>query len=372
MKIFVDRTALRSRGAGRGSYGLSVRSHNKKRLALAVGLAAVLLLTSAAYVFADDTSSPFIVAEPDAIPKPNNKAANVDITISFAGDTTLGNNVGKSFFVDTYREKGAGWFFGDVKKVFSKDDLTVVNLEGALTNSSQHISKPGSRVFYFRGSPKYTDILKKGSVEICNIANNHSMDYGSKGYKDTKNALKKADIRYYGGDSVTVSKVKGVKIGFVGVQFTSSESTIKSLIQKTKKKGAEIIIFTSHDGTEGSYRPTARQKAAAKAAINAGADAAIFHHPHVIQGTETYKGKFIAWSLGNFCFGGNSNPSDKDTMIVQLKITKSGKKITITPKVIPARISSHDGYNDLRPKIAKDKTKSRIAKKIKQISGDYL
>jgi poly-gamma-glutamate synthesis protein (capsule biosynthesis protein) len=92
----------------------------------------------------------------------------------------------------------------------------------------------------------------------------------------------------------------------------------------------------------------------------------------VIQGTEKYKGKFIAWSLGNFCFGGNSNPSDKDSMIVQLIIKKSGKKISITPKVIPARLSSHDGYNDLRPKIATGKTKSRIAKKIKRISGDYL
>jgi poly-gamma-glutamate synthesis protein (capsule biosynthesis protein) len=292
--------------------------------------------------------------------------------LSFAGDTTLGNNVGKSFFADTYKNKGAGWFFGGVKKLFAEDDLTIVNLEGALTESTTHIHKSGSPVFYFRGSPHYTKILQEGSVEVCNLANNHSRDYGETGYADTKEALKKAGLRSYGGGAVTVMKVKDVKIGFVGVQFTSSKSEITSLIGTAKKKGAQVIVFTSHDGTEGSYKPTSRQRAAAKIAIDAGADAVLFHHPHVIQGTETYKGKFIAWSLGNFCFGGNSNPSDKDSMIVQLRIIKTGGKFSITPKVIPARLSSHDGYNDLRPKIAAGKTKSRIEKKIKKISGDYL
>jgi poly-gamma-glutamate synthesis protein (capsule biosynthesis protein) len=337
----------------------------RARTFVAAAVAVLLLFSGAATASADDTPSPPAVQEK---PKPK----TVSLTLSFAGDTTLGNNVGQSFFADTYRKKGAGWFFGNVKKIFEKDDLTIVNLEGALTDSRTHISKPGSRVFYFRGSPKYTKILKKGSVEVCNIANNHSRDYGTQGYADTKKALKKAGIRYYGNDTVTTVRVKGVKIGFVGVQFTSSKKEIKSLIRKAKKKGAEVIIFTSHDGVERDYRPAARQKAAAKIAIDAGADAAIFHHPHVVQGTETYRGKFIAWSLGNFCFGGNSNPSDKDTMIVQLKIEKTGKKIEITPKVIPARVSSHDGYNDLRPKVAGGKTKSRIAKKIKGISGNYL
>jgi poly-gamma-glutamate synthesis protein (capsule biosynthesis protein) len=250
--------------------------------------------------------------------------------------------------------------------------LTIVNLEGALTDSKNPIHKPGSPTFYFRGSSKYTKILNKGSVEICNIANNHSMDYGERGYSDTMKALKDAGIRYYGNSTVTVVKVKGVKIGFVGVRFTSSKDLIKSRIQKARKEGAEVVIFTSHDGVEGSYTPSARQRAAAKAAIDAGASAAIFHHSHVIQGTETYKGKFIAWSLGNFCFGGNRNPSDKDSMIVQLFVKKTGGNIKISSKVTPARVSSHDGYNDLRPKIVTGKSKSRIAKKIKKISGNYL
>jgi poly-gamma-glutamate synthesis protein (capsule biosynthesis protein) len=335
------------------------------RLFLTAALITALILTCAGFVFADGASSPLAV--PGAV-----APETTNITISFAGDTTLGNNAGKRFFADTYKKKGSGWFFGNVKKIFAKDDLTVVNLEGALTNKTTHITKPGSPVYYFRGSTKYRKILTKGSVEVCNIANNHSQDYGSAGYSDTKKTLRKAGIKYYDDSTVTVVEVKGVKIGFVGVKFTSSESLIKSLIKKAKKNGAQVIIFTSHDGVEGSNKPDAGQKAAAKAAIDNGADAAIFHHPHVIQGTEKYKGKFIAWSLGNFCFGGNSNPSDKDTMIVQLKIKKTGDKIKITPKVIPARISSHDGYNDLRPKIATGKTKSRIAKKIKDISGNYL
>ncbi|MDR1292062.1 MAG: CapA family protein [Clostridiales Family XIII bacterium] len=335
------------------------------RAAAALTLAALLALTGPVAAFAaTGQASPAALGAPDS--------DDASLTISLAGDTTLGSDVGRDFFSGVYKEKGAGWFFGGVRAVFANDDLTVVNLEGALTDSKSHISKPGSPVFYFRGSPGYTKILESGSVEICNIANNHSMDYGERGYADTKKALKAAGIRYYGGSAITVAEVKGVKIGFVGVQFTSSKSEITSLIDKAKKRGADVVVFTSHDGVERSYTPSARQREAAKIAIDAGADAAIFHHPHVIQGTETYKGKPIAWSLGNFCFGGNSNPSDKDSMIVQLFVKKSGGKIGISSKVIPARISSQDGRNDLRPTIAKGKTKSRIEKKLKDIGGDYL
>jgi poly-gamma-glutamate synthesis protein (capsule biosynthesis protein) len=317
-------------------------------------------------VFAEDAgvSTPADKTEPEPGP--------VNITISFAGDTILGSNAGQSWFQGVYREKGSGWFFGGVKKLFSKDDLTVVNLESALTKRTAHIRKAGSPVFYFRGEPKYTKILSKGSVEVANISNNHTGDYGAAGYADTKKALRKAKIAYYGNSTVTVRKVKGVKIGFAGLQFTSDKSLIRARIKTAKKKGAEVIIFTLHDGVEATYYPSARPKAAAKAAIDNGADAVIMHHPHRVQGTETYKGKFIAWSIGNFCFGGNRNPSDKDTMIVQLKISKTGKQIKIKPKVIPARLSSKSGYNDLRPKIATGKEKKRIAKKIKRISGNYL
>jgi poly-gamma-glutamate synthesis protein (capsule biosynthesis protein) len=324
---------------------------------LAAALCLFLIAAAGAPSFADDTGR------------------TTQITISFAGDTTLGNNAGASWFAARYNEKGAGWFFGNVKKVFAKDDLTVVNLEGALTSSTTHIYKPGSPVYYFRGPTKYTKILTKGSVEVCNIANNHSMDYGERGYSDTKKALKKVGIAYYGNGTVKVVTVKGVKVGFVGLKFTSDRSLIKKRIKSARKKGAEVVIFTTHDGTEGVYKPNSSQIAAARAAIDCGADAVIMHHPHRVQGTETYKGKFIAWSLGNFCFGGNSNPSDKDSMIVQLTITKdnnSGEITGIKPKVIPARISSHSGYNDLRPKVATGKEKKRIAKKIKSISGNYL
>jgi poly-gamma-glutamate synthesis protein (capsule biosynthesis protein) len=340
---------------------MKIFAYRPGRALLAAALTTVLIMTASAPVMAETPG-----AAPKLRPEP------VELTLSFAGDTTLGNNAGKSFFADTYRDKGAKWFLGGVKKIFAEDDLTIVNLEGALTDNKTHINKSGNPVFYFRGDPGYTKILTEGSVEVCNLANNHSRDYGAKGYEDTKKALKKAGVSHYGDGEVTVRTVKGVKIGFVGVQFTSSKSEITSQIRKAKQKGAEVVIFTSHDGAEGSYKPTDRQRAAAKAAISAGADAVLFHHPHVIQGTEKYKGKFIAWSLGNFCFGGNSNPADKDSMIVQLRITKTGEKISITPEVIPARLSSHDGYNDLRPKRAEGKTKSRIEKKIKEISGDYL
>ena len=88
-----------------------------------------------------------------------------------------------------------------------------------------------------------------------------------------------------------------------------------------KKAGAQIIIVNFHWGIEKQYTPDENQKALAHLAIDEGADLVIGHHPHVLEGIEKYNGKYICYSLGNFCFGANRNPKDKDTMIFQQTFT---------------------------------------------------
>jgi poly-gamma-glutamate synthesis protein (capsule biosynthesis protein) len=120
-----------------------------------------------------------------------------------------------------------------------------------------------------------------------------------------------------------------------------------------------------------SYIPNLQQKNMAHFAIDNGVDLVIGHHPHVLQGMETYEGKNILYSLGNFCYGGKKNPSDKDTIIYQQLISFdiSKKEITFTDyKIIPASISSKTDRNNYQPVIADGDEAERILKKFEYIS----
>jgi len=95
------------------------------------------------------------------------------------------------------------------------------------------------------------------------------------------------------------------------------------------------------------------------------------HHPHVLQGIEKYNGKYIVYSLANFCFGGNSNPSDKDTMIFQQTFTIQNQEVEKDDniQIIPCSVSSESGYNNYQPTPAEGEEKDRIQEKIDQLSS---
>ena len=307
----------------------------------------------------------------EATDKNNQKKNNtVKVTISAAGDCTLGvDSRYNNSFNNYYNKKGSAYFLKKVKKVFSKDDLTIVNLEGPLTTSSSRANK----TFTFKGPAKYTKILSKGSVEVVTVANNHSMDYGKKGYSDTTKALKKSKIAYCRNNTIAYKTVNGVKIAFLGfsqLEGTTS-STVKATIKKAKRKKAKIIIVSFHWGIEKDYYPNATQKSLAHNAINDGATLVLGHHPHVLQGIERYKGRYIVYSLGNFCFGGNMNPADKDTMIFQQTFTvKNGTVLKNKDiKVIPCSLSSSSNTNDYQPRILSGKGKSRLIRKVNKLSN---
>lgn len=291
------------------------------------------------------------------------------ITISAAGDCTLGvDSRYNSIFNAYYKRNNAAYFLKKVKPVFEKDDITIVNFEGTLTNSTNRANK----AFTFKGPAKYASILTKGSVEVVNLANNHSADFGKKGLKDTKKTLKKNGIPYCIDSIIAYKKVNGVKIAFLGFNKLNgvSDSTVKKTIKKAKKNGAEIVIVSFHWGVELDSYPNTKEKKAGRAAIDNGASLVLGHHPHILQGIEKYKGRYIVYSLGNFCFGGNSNPKDKDTMIFQQTFyVKNGKlQKTQDAKVIPCSLSSTGRTNDFQPKVLTGNAKKRVMKKINTLS----
>ena len=301
----------------------------------------------------------------------------VSLTLSVVGDCTLGTD--ETFDYDTslnayYENYGSAYFLQNVKSIFSQDDLTIANFEGTLTESDAREDK----TFAFKGPASFTSILTVGSVEAVNTANNHSHDYGDQSYEDTMTALDAAGIVHFGYDETAVMDVKGIKVGMVGIyelkDHLEREQQLKDNIAKVKADGAQLIVVIFHWGNETETVPDSNQTTLGRLAIDEGADLVCGHHPHVLQGIETYKGKNIIYSLGNFCFGGNSSPSDMDTMIYQqtFTITSEGVQADNVTNVIPCSISSaaYEGYNNYQPTPAEGDEAARILAKINERSAD--
>ena len=276
------------------------------------------------------------------------------ITVSAAGDFTIGTDETFSYsgsFVDEAEKNRLPYFVEGIKEIFQEDDFTTVNLETTLTTST----KKAQKKFRFKGDPSYAQIFNLGGIEAVNLANNHIHDYLQQGYDDTLTSLDKYKVGYFGYDHQYITTIKDVKIGALGYEGWNDSPEIRSQVEKDIKalrdQGVQIILVHYHWGIERQYVPTGEQKSLARFTIDAGADLILGHHPHVVQGIEEYKGKFIVYSLGNFMFGGNRNPSDKDTYVFQQTFHLKNDDLTDQKEinVIPFSISSVSNRNNYQP-----------------------
>ena len=200
------------------------------------------------------------------------------------------------------------------------------------------------------------------------LANNHTYDYGEKGYNDTINILENTSIPYFGYENYSILEVEDMKIGLAGFtgwnEDVTKENTEKA-IEYFQNNNADLIIMTYHWGIEREYKQNEIQESIARHAIDSGADLVLGHHPHVLQGIESYNGKYIVYSLGNFVFGGNRNPNDKDTMIFQETFHyENGVLKDTSIKIIPCSLSSRTDLNDYQPKILDGEEHKRVLKKV--------
>ena len=298
----------------------------------------------------------------------------VSITISAAGDCTLGTD--EYFDPSTslnayYDSNGPEYFFQNVKSIFDADDLTIVNMEGTLTEETARQDK----TYAFKGPAEYAQILTSGGVEAANLANNHSHDYGDKSYTDTIETIEAAGIVSFGYDRTAVMDVNGIKVGLVGTYELADgmgcEDEMIANIKAVEEQGAQIVIVSFHWGLERENYPTENQVNLAHSAIDNGADLVLGHHPHVLEGIEVYNGKNIVYSLGNFCFGGNSNPADKDTMIFQQTFTVENGELAAdnVTNIIPCSVSSESGYNNYQPTPLEGDEAERVRGRIEEYSS---
>lgn len=278
--------------------------------------------------------------------------------LSFAGDCTFGDNFDAEKDFGTFCkvvQKNYAYPLANVKHIFEGDDLSFVNLECALTESDpteEEMEALKENLFRFRGPAEYAQILTEGAVEFASCANNHSLDYGWQGLRDTWDALEAAGIQYASfGRTDIVTTDSGLTVGIYAAFFNYGETEIKNQIEKLRQQGAEIVVVSVHWGEEGTYFPNEKQRTLGHMAIDAGADIVYGHHSHTLQPVESYNGGIIYYSLGNFSFGGNRNPRDSDTAILQQEVLRyaDGTVALGDLRVIPCSVSSVQGWNNYQP-----------------------
>ena len=301
----------------------------------------------------------------------------VTITISAAGDVTLGGcPVRGSYrvFMDEFEANGSDFtfLFRNVRHIFKEDDLTIVNLEGTLTNETRH--RGGA--FNFRAPPEFAMSLSSAGIDVVSLANNHSNDFLEIGYNDTIASLEAVGVQSFGNARNTIIEVNGINVGLFG--FLTWNDTLEhrngvtAAIEDLKTRGADLIIAYFHWGRETYYRPIACQRNLGHFTIDAGAHLVLGAHPHVIQGIEEYNGRNIVYSLANFSFGGNRRPFDMDSFIFQQTFTFDNGVLQNTNEtnIIPVRTTSAQTFNNYQPTPAFGRDAERIMALIERLNEE--
>ncbi len=296
-----------------------------------------------------ETSASSDAAE-ESEPSETEPAGPETVLVSFIGDVTLcsdarGGHSARSF--NNVVNGDMNYCFQNCAGILAEDDLTIANLEGAVTTRTSHKSKQ----FVFKMPPENLQMLNNASIEAVNLANNHSMDFFESGYQDTKDNLDEYGIVWSDQETSATYRVGNYLIGMFGICDWDNANSAYRRIEELKEQGCNIIIATCHWGTEATYKPNSKQIYLGHALIDHGVDIVIGGHPHRLQPFEKYNGKWIAYSISNFCFGGNLGLSDPDTIILQCKFVmdpQTGNCIDYRLNVIPYSQTSSAG-NDFCP-----------------------
>lgn len=303
--------------------------------------------------------------EPVPVIKHNQVADPRDPTVSllFSGDVTLSDS-----FEDTIG-KDFKWAFAEMDE-YRQADLAMVNLENPLTTASTPMP---DKQFNFKADPEMVQVLKEGGIDLVTLANNHTMDFQTPGLLETMETLDQAGILHMGaGRNITEARrpevidVKGHRFAYLsyfGEDYAATEKAagISPIVEtriaediKAIRTQVDWIVVNYHWGQENASHPADWQQQLARFTIDQGADLVVGHHPHVLQGAEVYKGRPIAYSLGNFIFGGNSR-SDYDTAVLRVAVKDKQMKVEFLPVEVQkyqAKVATGDRANQILQQIA--------------------
>ncbi|MBQ8510451.1 MAG: CapA family protein [Clostridia bacterium] len=301
-----------------------------------------LIITPAALT--NETIPEAVSEAPETEPPPD--PVITDITLTFVGDCMLATDRGGEYqgsFNLLANQVEPSYFFENFLELFENDDWTIANLENVFTDDAtlQPRNKGYTPAYWYKSKTANTAILTEGSIEIVSLANNHSTDYGTKGYEDTREALDAAGVQWGDNEKILMLEKEGFTIALYCTTFYyTGYDTIIS--KKMAEIEADYKIVYFHGGTERVHEPDAWKAAGCRRMIDNGIDLVIGGHPHVLQPIEIYKGKTIVHSLGNFVFGGSRSEENR-TIVYRLYIQLTDGEVTsITDEVIPCYV-----YTDL-------------------------
>ena len=318
------------------------------------------------------------VLEPEA-PSIYEEDGSILITITGTGDFTVGGDTRKSSSIwsNELKKHNGDYQFAmkNIRDILLADDLTIVNFEGTLTESTYIPSSKKNNEFLFSAPPEYVAMLTENGVEAVSLENNHVYDHGQDAYIETQTHLSNAGVVWSGDGQLGVIEVKGIQIAMLSYlcidRYDQLWNTVPAEIAAAKEM-YPLVIVSFHWGTELKYYPTDNQIKMGRLAVDSGADLVLGHHSHRIQPIEQYKGVYICYSLGNFCFAGNSKPSDMTSYLFQTRFRvregENGQEITNEGFIIiPIRISSRTDKNDFIPTVlTKESTIDSILNTLKE------
>lgn len=295
------------------------------------------------------TSSPSATPSPSTSPSP---ARRGKLVIHAAGDVNLDPS-----YIPNFRSQGYGYAWAGLGDLFKDDDLTLVNLECAVSNEGTAVPKE----FNFRGDPAALPAMKRAGVDVANMANNHSYDFGPEALVDTRRNLVRNRIAPVGAGkdeqqalSPALFDINGWKVAVVGFDlvvdpFPEAVATASKpgtaaghdtgLMVRTVRsisRDADLVIVTIHWGVELDTQPRADQVALAHRFIDAGADMIFGGHSHRLQPEIPYRGKPVFYSLGNFVWP-NFSVAGSTTGVAEVVVRPDGG---IRAKLLPAFIEA--------------------------------
>jgi poly-gamma-glutamate capsule biosynthesis protein CapA/YwtB (metallophosphatase superfamily) len=271
------------------------------------------------------------------------------VTISGTGDIAMAPS-----------GSGAASFFDSGIRKALRADIALGNLEGTFaTGGSSKCGAGSTDCFAFRAPPSYSGALKRAGFTIMNLANNHALDYGESGQAETIAALKRVGLRFTGRPGeIAVLRRRGTKVAFVGfAPYPWAQSLLDieeavDLVRQADRK-ADMVVVTMHAGAEGTAEqhvrpgpewflgePRGNVVAFSHAVVRAGADLVVGHGPHVLRGIEWYRGRVIAYSLGNFLGNGTLNVSgvSGQTAVLRASLRRDGSWVKGT--LVPIRLTA--------------------------------
>ncbi|HPJ01873.1 MAG TPA: CapA family protein [Candidatus Limiplasma sp.] len=306
------------------------------------------------------------------------------VTLTCIGDTLIGSNdlvsVEDYAFQRYIEQFGYAYPLAKLQSLLANDDITLANLECVLNDDA-----PAQKSRYsFRGPTDYVNILTQGSVEVVNLANNHSGDYGQEGFDSTIQALESANILYSGsityGNYTCIWEKDGIKIGFFGLfplYYKDHEEQVVKSVEALKAAGCQVIIASVHAGME--YRDVHGdlQTRYGRIARSLGANIVVGTHPHVPQGVSVTNGVTQLFSLGNAVFGGNTGVDEEvhslPSVIAQFSLTfedgvYTGHQLTLWP----IHISGVTPENNYQPVLLQGEDAARVMRMIQRDSDVRL